>query len=55
MAKTYFEYTDRQPESQINWFKVGSDITEKIKREDELREKRRAITEEQLLMLELNL
>jgi hypothetical protein len=47
MAKTYFEYADRQPESQINWFKVGSDITEKIKKEDDLREKRRAITEEQ--------
>lgn len=47
MAKTYFEYADRQPESQINWFKVGSDITEKIKKEDELREKRKAVTEEQ--------
>lgn len=47
MAKTYFEYADRQPESQINWFKVGSDITEKIKKEDELREKRKAATEEQ--------
>jgi hypothetical protein len=47
MAKTYFEYADRQPESQINWFKVGSDITEKIKKEDDLREKRKAVTEEQ--------
>jgi hypothetical protein len=47
MAKTYFEYADRQPESQINWFKVGSDITEKIKKEDDLREKRKAATEEQ--------
>lgn len=47
MAKTYFEYADRQPESQINWFKVGADITEKIKKEDELREKRKAATEEQ--------
>lgn len=47
MAKTYFEYADRQPDSQINWFKVGSDITEKIKKEDDLREKRKAATEEQ--------
>lgn len=47
MAKTYFEYADRQPESQINWFKVGADITDRIKKEDDLREKRKAATEEQ--------
>lgn len=47
MAKTYFEYADRQPESQINWFKVGADITESIKKQEELREKRKAVTEEQ--------
>lgn len=47
MAKTYFEYADRQPDSQINWFKVGADITQKIKQEDDLRQKRKAATEEQ--------
>lgn len=47
MAKTYFEYADRLPESQVNWFKVGKDITDAIKKEDELREKRKAATEEQ--------
>lgn len=47
MAKTYFEYADRQPDSQINWFKVGADITEKINKQEELREKRKAATEEQ--------
>ena len=47
MAKTYFGYADREPESQINWFQVGEDITKKIKTEDDLREKRKAATEEQ--------
>lgn len=45
MAKTYFEYADRLPESQINWFQVGKDITDAIKKEDELRQKRKAETE----------
>jgi hypothetical protein len=45
MAKTYFEYADRLPESQINWFQVGKDITDGIKKEDELRQKRKAETE----------
>jgi hypothetical protein len=42
MAKTYFEYADRLPNSQVDWFKVGKDITEGIKKEEELREKRKA-------------
>jgi hypothetical protein len=46
MAKTYFEYADRLPESQVDWFKVGKDITDKIKKEDELREKRKAAIDE---------
>lgn len=45
MAKTYFEYADRLPDSQINWFQVGKDITDTIKKEDELRQKRKADTE----------
>ncbi len=45
MAKTYFEYADRLPDSQINWFQVGKDITDGIKKQDELRQKRKADTE----------
>ena len=44
---TYFEYADRQPGSQINWFQVGKDITDAIKKEDDLREKRKAAIDEQ--------
>ena len=47
MAKTYFGYAEREPDSQIDWFQVGEDITKKIKAEDDLRQKRKAATEEQ--------
>ncbi len=46
MAKTYFEYADRLAESQVDWFKVGKDITDSLKKVNEDREKRKAAVDE---------
>ncbi len=46
MAKTYFEYAEREPGSQVDWFKVGKEITDSLKKVDEDREKRKAAVDE---------
>jgi hypothetical protein len=44
MAGTYYKYAERQAEDQVNWFQVGKDITDMLKKETDTREaKKKAI------------
>jgi len=44
MAGTYYKYAERQAEDQVNWFQVGKDITDMLKKENDTREaKKKAI------------
>jgi len=46
MAGTYFKYAERQADSQVNWFQVGKDLTDMLKKENDLREKKKAAIDE---------
>ena len=35
MAGTYYNYAERQADSQVNWFQVGKDLTDMLKKETE--------------------
>ena len=41
MAGTYYNYAERQADSQVNWFQVGKDLTDMLKKETESREKKK--------------
>ena len=42
MAKTYYDYQRRDPESQINWAEVGKNFTEMLSDEVRVREEKKA-------------
>ena len=46
MAGTYFGYAERQADSQVNWFQVGKDLTDMLREENKLREKKKAAIDE---------
>lgn len=46
MAGTYYKYAERQADSQVNWFQVGKDMTDMLKKETELREQKKAAIDE---------
>lgn len=46
MAGTYYNYAERQADSQVNWFQVGKDLTDMLKKETETREKKKAAIDE---------
>lgn len=46
MAGTYYKYAERQADSQVNWFEVGKDLTDMLRKENELREKKKAAINE---------
>ena len=44
MAGTYYKYAEQQADSQVNWFQVGKDLTDMLKKEVDTREaKKKAI------------
>ena len=43
---TYYKYAERNAESQINWAEVGKNITDMLKEEDNVREKKKAAIDE---------
>jgi hypothetical protein len=46
MAGTYYDYAERQANSQINWFQVGKDLTDMLKKESQSREARKKAIDE---------
>jgi len=43
---TYYKYAERNAESQINWAEVGKNITDMLREEDNVREKKKAAIDE---------
>jgi hypothetical protein len=46
MARTYYKYAEKQADSQVNWFQVGKDLTDMLKKETEVREQKKAAIDE---------
>lgn len=46
MAKTYYKYAEKQADSQVNWFQVGKDLTDMLKKETEIRDQKKAAIDE---------
>lgn len=46
MAKTYYNYAERNVESQINWAEVGKNITDMLSEEARIREEKKAAIDE---------
>lgn len=46
MAGTYYKYAEKQADSQVNWFQVGKDLTDMLKKESDTREKKKAAIDE---------
>lgn len=46
MARTYYKYAEKQADSQVNWFQVGKDLTDMLKKETEIRDQKKAAIDE---------
>jgi len=46
MARTYYKYAEQQADSQVNWFEIGKGLTDMLKAETEIREKKKAAIDE---------
>ena len=46
MGRTYYKYAERQANNQIDWFQVGKDLTDMLKKQESDREAKRASIDE---------
>ena len=46
MAKTYYDYQRRDPESRINWAEVGKNFTDMLQEEQQVRQDKKAAIDE---------
>jgi hypothetical protein len=46
MGRTYYKYAERQANNQIDWFQVGKDLTDMLKKQETDRETKRAAIDE---------